>query len=1157
MFRLLENARRRVALTAAAAALAVLVVGDAGAASAHASHPNGAIYNTATTAGNSFFGASRENAAVAQLRMLRVATRARTRAEARLAAFLRVARDDRAVANATVAAMALRRAERQTGFEEQGRPHRAQYDLQVGHGDSGLHAAARLASDGGISGHVESADHQPLAGICVSASGAGSGFGVQTGADGNYDIGGLSGGQYKVGFSDGCAGHPANYIPQWFDNKPDFAHADLVSVTAGQTSGHVDATMQVGGHISGHVENADHQPLAGICVSASGAGSGFGVQTGADGNYDIGALSGGQYKVGFSDGCAGHPANYIPQWFDNKPDFAHADLVSVTAGQTSGHVDATMQVGGHISGHVESADHQPLAGICVSASGAGSSGFAQTGADGNYDIGGLSGGQYKVGFSDGCAGHPANYIPQWFDNKPDFAHADLVSVTAGQTSGHVDATMQVGGHISGHVENADHQPLAGICVSASGAGSGFGVQTGADGNYDIGALSGGQYKVGFSDGCAGHPANYIPQWFDNKPDFAHADLVSVTAGQTSGHVDATMQVGGHISGHVENADHQPLAGICVPASGAGSSGFAQTGADGNYDIGGLSGGQYKVGFSDGCAGHPANYIPQWFDNKPDFAHADLVSVTAGQTSGHVDATMQVGGHISGHVENADHQPLAGICVSASGAGSGFGVQTGADGNYDIGALSGGQYKVGFSDGCAGHPANYIPQWFDNKPDFAHADLVSVTAGQTSGHVDATMQVGGHISGHVENADHQPLAGICVSACGAGSSGFAQTGADGNYDIGGLSGGQYKVGFSDGCAGHPANYIPQWFDNKPDFAHADLVSVTAGQTSGHVDATMQVGGHISGHVENADHQPLAGICVSASGAGSGFASDRRGRQLRHRCPVRRPVQGRVQRRVRRPPGQLHSAVVRQQARLRPRRPGLGHGGADERARRRDDASGRPHQRPRRERRPPAAGGHLCLRVRRGLVRLRRQTGADGNYDIGALSGGQYKVGFSDGCAGHPANYIPQWFDNKPDFAHADLVSVTAGQTSGHVDATMQVGGHISGHVENADHQPLAGICVSASGAGSSGFGVRPARTATTTSAPCPPAATRSVSTTAPTIRPCSRARSTTTRPGSTIPTSSRSTRRTRRRGSTRPCIRGGRSGAKSPPRVATTPSRTPA
>ena len=120
------------------------------------------------------------------------------------------------------------------------------------------------------------------------------------------------------------------------------------------------------------------------------------------------------------------------------------------------------------------------------------------------------------------------------------------------------------------------------------------------------------------------------------------------------------------------------------------------------------------------------------------------------------------GLISGTVtEEGSGDPLPDICVIAQDVAIG-GDYTDALGQYSI-VVPQGTYSVEFRD-CLSSPTVYVSEWYNNKPDFASADPVSVTAGSTTSGINAVLAVGGSILGTVtEEGTGTALPDICVSA----------------------------------------------------------------------------------------------------------------------------------------------------------------------------------------------------------------------------------------------------------------------------------------------------------------------------------------------------------------------------------------------------------
>jgi hypothetical protein len=196
-----------------------------------------------------------------------------------------------------------------------------------------------------------------------------------------------------------------------------------------------------------------------------------------------------------------------------------------------------------------------------------------------------------------------------------------------------------------------------------------------------------------------------------------------------------------ISGHVTNTAGAPLQGASVLVQdGRGFAAFADTDASGGYSFDGLDDGNYKVWFTAGSAG---NYADQWWNNKPGpFPSADTITLGTGTQRSGIDAALAQGATISGRVTNVHGDPIPNICVSVFGdhvpPRSFDTVQTSATGDYAIDRLQNGDYKVQF-DVCIFTPEGFLTEWFNDKPDQATADTVTVATGATRSGVDAQLE----------------------------------------------------------------------------------------------------------------------------------------------------------------------------------------------------------------------------------------------------------------------------------------------------------------------------------------------------------------------------------------------------------------------------------
>ena len=305
---------------------------------------------------------------------------------------------------------------------------------------------------------------------------------------------------------------------------------------------------------------------------------------------------------------------------------------------------------------------------------------------------------------------------------------------------------------------------------------------------------------------------------------------------------------GSIEGTVTESAHKALANVSVTVYGADEEieGSASTNASGEYTVSGLSGGHYKVGFSD-----QPTYTDQYYDNQPSFEDASLVSVTEGNPTSGIDAEMLQPGKITGSVTNGSGVPIPDVSVELYGNGAEFETMksavTNANGEYTIEGLREGQYKVGF------FPQNstYLSQYYSGQTSLSSANPVLVTAGETAAGINATLVEGGKISGTITDAySHARLAkiGVVASSPGEGNFGFSETNANGEYTITGLRTGSYKVSFywefseaeykvCEHAPRCPPKYITQYFNNQPSEATANSVTAAVGTITSGVNAAM--------------------------------------------------------------------------------------------------------------------------------------------------------------------------------------------------------------------------------------------------------------------------------------------------------------------------------
>ena len=208
---------------------------------------------------------------------------------------------------------------------------------------------------------------------------------------------------------------------------------------------------------------------------------------------------------------------------------------------------------------------------------------------------------------------------------------------------------------------------------------------------------------------------------------------SVRAGFSTDDTSFTPD-GGGISGLAKDISGAGITGIFVSVYDAASNSFLRstfTDATGNYSIGNLAGGSYKVGYN----GSSRGYVNQYNNNKANVSIADSITVVAGSVTTAPTATMQMGGTISGEVRKSDGTGIGGIAVIVYDIATAYStsVVTAADGTYAVRGLPPGNYKVNFSAGLG-----FVGQWSQNASTMQTADVVTVLINSHSSAVDATL-----------------------------------------------------------------------------------------------------------------------------------------------------------------------------------------------------------------------------------------------------------------------------------------------------------------------------------------------------------------------------------------------------------------------------------
>lgn len=956
--------------------------------------------------------------------------------------------------------------------------------------------AAEAAADGWhgtgmITGVISGVSEGPVGGACVTATGPAGSTTVATGPGGRYQIRGLRPGVYILRV-DGCAhggtrGNRVSYslpgLPAVVTVLPDQVRA-LPRVTArpagwyglprgrspAQPLGAPGETGSISGRVTGH-----GRLLRGICAVAvkpvlGQSGPAPQATTSKTGEYRIRGLRPGRYQVLFRTGepsCPGN-ANWLPQWYPYinsayQPD--QAVEVRVRAGRNTGHIDGKLELGGEIAGIVRTKAGRPIRGICVNfyspyiINGPYIVNVASvSGITGHYALRGLFPGTYQVEFMIGCGTH-GNYAAQWWRDEPSPARANSIKITRRQIVTGIDATLVPGAAITGTVraKTAAATPLAGVCVNASDIQGGdyTATQTARNGTYRLEGLDTGTYQVSFDPTCSGFAsANYLPA----------QRTVTVEAGRTRSGVDAYLRPAAGISGMVRDFAGRPVNSVCVNVMDMNND-YAFTSASGSYSITGVVPGKYAVSFGTDC-GSPGSLAPQWYHNRPDADSADLVTFTAGKIDQNIDATLHPGGTLTGVLTSTTGQPINGECIGLAAQHGSLGPLTGggfstSHGQYLLQDLSPGEYQVSFN--CAA--GRYADQWFNAQPDSTTADYLAINPGVTTT-LNEKLSQAGVITGRVTDKSGHPIANVCVYVANARNrllidqvNGGVMTGDHGRYDVGQLTPGRYFVQFVDCGTGV---YGSQFYHGKDNESFATPVRVQAGQTTTGISDVLTVGGTISGRVTGPSGKPANGTCVGAYDAASlsfgfGFTGKTGRYTLRglssgrysvsfSACYPESPNLASVTL-----PGLVRVVAPRAIAGVNV---ALAAGGSISGIVTGNSSSPGPQNQACVLAVPTNPNGSYPL----------VWTDPRGHYVMSGLAAGTYRVYLDDpGCDVYDfgvSGLAGQWYQNQPDQAAANLVTVSAAGTTTGISAALRPLGAITGQVTNLAHAGVGGECVTA-------------------------------------------------------------------------------------------------
>ena len=260
---------------------------------------------------------------------------------------------------------------------------------------------------------------------------------------------------------------------------------------------------------------------------------------------------------------------------------------------------------------------------------------------------------------------------QCWNDKATVQQAVDIPVAEGEHVAGKDAGLAEEARIAGRLTDAAGDGVANQSVSIRQKVVGSTMwewvkwgQTDSSGNYEIGGLRAGTYRVCFD----GYNTAFLSECWNDKATVEQADDITVVAGARITGKDAVLARAGRISGRVTNSAGDGIPNLYVnvlrkPAGATSWESFNSfpTNTQGFYEIGGLAAGTYRV-----CVYTNMNkYLSECWNNAATVESAqDIVVGEGGHASGK-DAVLSTGSRITGKVTDRSGRPLGNLVRSSA------------------------------------------------------------------------------------------------------------------------------------------------------------------------------------------------------------------------------------------------------------------------------------------------------------------------------------------------------------------------------------------------------------------------------------------------------------------------------------------------------------
>ncbi|MDY6787696.1 MAG: carboxypeptidase regulatory-like domain-containing protein, partial [candidate division WOR-3 bacterium] len=419
--------------------------------------------------------------------------------------------------------------------------------------------------------------------------------------------------------------------------------------------------------------------------------------------------------------------------------------------------------------------------------------------------------------------------------------ADLVYVSAPDTTTGIDFQLETGGAITGTITDEYGNPIYGIDLDIYDANNNSvssNDETDSLGNYTLNGLRTGYYKVR-ADPSSSDP--YFDEYYNNRASLDSADLVYVSSPDTTTGIDFILNTGGCISGTITDESGNPIEGIDMDIYDENDNWVSSNDYSdslGYYCLTNLRTGYYKV-LAD--AGMGSGYVFEYYNDKTSMSDADLVYVSEPDTTADIDFILEEGNKITGTVYDESNEPIPNFIIYTFDAASGeviTAVLTDSLGQYVLQTLPTVYLKIMAMPVTWSSTPDTIHafEWYGDAGTFENADSLNLNTSDSLGGIDFYIENAGRIAGTVyKNQTNNIIQGADVFGWyylndyyGWVDFFIDTTDSMGNYTLYNQRTGNYRV------SAYNDSFEYQWYELAADTNDLDLVSVTMPNTTTGID-----------------------------------------------------------------------------------------------------------------------------------------------------------------------------------------------------------------------------------------------------------------------------------------------------------------------------------